>query len=416
MKSSFVPIIQTRAICFRDVFAAGIFNEWNRAMKKRGPAIEDDEDGHGRAGVGGDVAGFFPWANLAGSKYRDYSASREKSRADLRDHSKGERSRSVDDVNPLAAPNKDQISPSLHRSSNPSPATGSNLATMPGSQGSTARRRMQDESSRWVALKRSHSPGLRHREEDVEVRIDLPAVAFFSLAGGTGKTSLAASMGSLLASEGESSLLVDTHHYGLLQLFFGAREIRPGTSRAFVSAHSAPLRVMALDRSRDEGEFPPLNQIAQHVEGMGRILIDISTASLELLREILALAPTVMVVLAPDMASVVSLKSLQREFQRMEEEADREIDAVYVLNRFDPSMRLHRDIRDRLARQLGKRLLPIAIHRSHAVSEALAGGMTIVDYAPDAQTVEDLRDLAQWIRGTEDSAVNETQDVRWGER
>jgi len=223
-------------------------------------------------------------------------------------------------------------------------------------------------------------------------------------------------MGCLLAAGGESSLLVDTHSYSLLQLFFGAREIRAGASRAFVSANSAPLRVMALDRWRDEDEFPPLNQIAQHIEGMDRILIDISTASLRLLREILPLTPTVVVVLAPDMASVVSLKSLQREFQRMEEETDREIDAVYVLNRFDPALRLHRDIRDRLVRQLGKSLLPIAVHRSHAVSEALSGGMTIVDYAPEAQTVEDLRDLAHWVREIDHPAMNETQNVRWGER
>jgi cellulose synthase operon protein YhjQ len=173
---------------------------------------------------------------------------------------------------------------------------------------------------------------------------------------------------------------------------------------------------MALDLWRDEGEFPPIDQIAQHLEGMNRILIDISTASLKLLREILPLAPTVVIVLAPDMASVVSLQSLQREFQRIEEETDQKIDAVYLLNRFDPSLRLHRDIRDRLARQLGKRLLPILIHRSHAVSEALAGGMTIVDYAPDVQTVDDLRELAQWVRGLEVPATIETQDMRWGER
>jgi cellulose biosynthesis protein BcsQ len=100
----------------------------------------------------------------------------------------------------------------------------------------------------------------------------------------------------------------------------------------------------------------------------------------------------------------------------MEDETDWDFDVVYLLNRFDPSLRLHRDVRDRLARQLGKRLLPVAIHRSHAVGEALAGGMTIVDYAPGAQTVEDLRDLAQWVRELEVPASIETQDMRWGER
>jgi cellulose biosynthesis protein BcsQ len=385
-------------------------------MKNDGAAIDDAADGHVRGGETEDVAGFFPWANLSGSKYRDYSASREKLRADLRDRGKRERLRPVEGAHQQTASRNERDAMPPHRSHSPSPASESNLATMPGSRGSTTRRQTPDESARWVALKGSHSPGLKHRGEHTEVPIDLPAVAFFSLAGGTGKTSLAAAMGCLLAAEGESSLLVDTHSYGLLQLFFGAREIRAGASRTFVSANSVPVRVMVLDRGQDEGEFPPLDQIERHVEGMKRILIDISTASLTLLREILPLAPTVAVVLAPDMASVVSLKALQHELQRMEDETGHEIDAVYVLNRFDPSLRLHRDIRDRLARQLGKRLLPIAIHRSHAVSEALAGGMTIVDYAPDAQTVEDLRDLAKWVRGLGVPATNEMQDVRWGER
>jgi cellulose biosynthesis protein BcsQ len=416
MKSRFVPIIQTRALCFRGVFAAEISEEWNRVMKSHGGGTGDNAESNDRSPASEDVAGFFPWANLAGSKYRDYSASREQSRADSRDRGKVERSRPVADGKQQTVPHDERDSVHPNRSSSSLPIAESNLATMPGSRRSTARRQTQDESSRWVALKRSHRTELKHHEEDTEARIDLPTVAFFSLAGGTGKTSLAASVGCLLAAEGESSLLVDTHSYGLLQLFFGAREIRAGASRAFVSANSAPVRVMALDLWRDEGEFPPIDQIAQHLEGMNRILIDISTASLKLLREILPLAPTVVIVLAPDMASVVSLQSLQREFQRIEEETDQKIDAVYLLNRFDPSLRLHRDIRDRLARQLGKRLLPILIHRSHAVSEALAGGMTIVDYAPDVQTVDDLRELAQWVRGLEVPATIETQDMRWGER
>lgn len=385
-------------------------------MKSHGGGVGDNAESNDRSPAAEDVAGFFPWANLAGSKYRDYSASREQSRADSRDSGKVERSGTVDEGKQQTAP-RDAVEPvSPNRSSGAFPGAESNLATMPRSRGSKSLRQPQDDSPRWVALKRSHSPGLKDREEDADARIDLPAVAFFSLAGGTGKTCLAASIGCLLAAEGERSLLVDTHSYSLLQLFFGAREIGAGASRVFVSTNSAPLRVMALDRCCDEGEFAPLDQIARHVEGMNRILIDISTASLGLLREILPLAPTVVVVLAPDMGSVVSLKPLQREFERMEEATDREIDAVYVLNRFDPSLRLHRDIRDRLNRQLGKRLLPITVHSSHAVSEALAGGMTIVDYAPEAQTVRDLSDLAQWVRRIEHPATNETQTMRWGKR
>jgi cellulose synthase operon protein YhjQ len=171
---------------------------------------------------------------------------------------------------------------------------------------------------------------------------------------------------------------------------------------------------MTLATSHHHGQSSTVGEIAPHADGMDRILIDISTASFTLLREILPLSPTVLVVLAPDMASVVSLLPVQRALQQMEDETDTEIETFFVLNQFDPTLRLHRDIRDRLTRQLGKLLLPIAIHRSNAVSEALAGGMTILDYAPDAPAVEDLRDLAQWVRELPTSAADDADHVLWG--
>ena len=54
-----------------------------------------------------------------------------------------------------------------------------------------------------------------------------------------------------------------------------------------------------------------------------------------------------------------------------------------MLNQFDASLPLHLDVREVLRRQLGDRLLPFVVRRAPAVSEALAEGMTVVDYAPD---------------------------------
>jgi cellulose biosynthesis protein BcsQ len=70
----------------------------------------------------------------------------------------------------------------------------------------------------------------------------------------------------------------------------------------------------------------------------------------------------------------------------------------YVLNQFDASLPLHLDVREVLRRQLGDRLLRFAIRRSPAVSEALAEGMTVVDYAPDAPVSQDYIDVASWLR------------------
>ncbi len=60
----------------------------------------------------------------------------------------------------------------------------------------------------------------------------------------------------------------------------------------------------------------------------------------------------------------------------------------YVLNQFDSSLPLHLDVREVLREQLGERLLPFALRRAPAVSEALAEGMTVMDYAPNSAVAE----------------------------
>ena len=70
----------------------------------------------------------------------------------------------------------------------------------------------------------------------------------------------------------------------------------------------------------------------------------------------------------------------------------------YLLNGFDSSQPLHLDVREVLRQQLGDRLLPFVIRRSPAVSEALAEGMTVMDYAPETAVAGDVQNLASWLR------------------
>jgi cellulose biosynthesis protein BcsQ len=87
-----------------------------------------------------------------------------------------------------------------------------------------------------------------------------------------------------------------------------------------------------------------------------------------------------------------------------------------VLNQFDASLPLHLDVREVLRRQLGDRLLRFVIRRSPAVSEALAEGMTVVDYAPDAPVSQDYFDVASWLRSVSPPATAEIANLQRGER
>jgi len=303
-------------------------------------------------------------------------------------------------------------------------------------------------ANRWYALKSVFDPQAAPVEQvPAQPPARVPVLAVFSLAGGVGKTSLVASLGRALSSRGERVLLVDTAAYGLLPFFFGARDQRPGMLRTFnppgVSA-DAPIQLVTLDpegqppeRASDPNE--PVNQdpnqqplqplpgnqdwlaqeVARYTRSANRVLIDLPTASGSTTRRVLRLAPVVLVPVLPDMNSVVSVGAIEAFFRHNGigiNTGGKQIMPYYVLNQFDYSLPLHLDVREILREQIGDRLLPFALRRSPAVSEALAEGMTVMDYAPTAVVAEDYANLAGWVRSLSAPATQSPRGVRWSER
>ena len=149
--------------------------------------------------------------------------------------------------------------------------------------------------------------------------------------------------------------------------------------------------------------------------GTSRLLLDVGTANRDLIRRLLRLRPTILVPLLPDMSSLACLAPLEALLGGA---SGREagIEAYYLLNQFDASLSLHLDVRVMLQRQLGGRLLPFVVHRSPAVSEAVAEGMTVIDYAPGSGAAEDYRQLAGWLRSFAPPAAVSYGGMRWTER
>jgi cellulose synthase operon protein YhjQ len=256
-----------------------------------------------------------------------------------------------------------------------------------------------------------------------------------------GKTSIVASLGRALSSLGERVLLVDTAAYGLLPFFFGARDQRPNILRTFsrpsVSAE-ASIQLVTLDpdgqapehTTQDSKQDPnqPRGQegsqdwlaqeIVRYSRGANRILVDLPTASGSTTRRVLRLAPTVLVPVQPDMNSVVSVGAIEAFFRHNAGDSE-PIMPYYILNQFDYALPLHLDVREILREQIGERLLPFALRRSSAVSEALAEGMTVLDYAPNAVVAEDYAHLANWARNLAPPATVSARTfgrVRWSEQ
>ncbi len=250
-----------------------------------------------------------------------------------------------------------------------------------------------------------------------------PVLAVFSLAGGVGKTSLVATLGRALSARGEKVLLVDTAAFGLLPFFFGARDQRPGVLRTFTapgSSGDAPIQMITVDPESLGPESGPQETLTQEISrnsrGTGRVIVDLATASGATTRRVLRLSPTVLVPVVPDMGSVVSVSSIDSFFQHNLSASGQGVRPYYVLNQFDPSLPLHLDVREVLREQLGDRLLPFALRRTPAVSEALAEGMTVVDYAPNSTVAEDFASLAGWVKSLAAPASSGYRGVRWSEK
>ncbi len=281
-------------------------------------------------------------------------------------------------------------------------------------------------AARWFALKGVfEQPGQEHTEalpvRQKETRT--PVLAVFSLAGGVGKTSLVATVGRSLSSLGEKVLLTDTTSHGLLPFYFGASELRQGTVRTFSppsGSTDAPIYLVSYEVDQRIGDEASqelmVEEIVNNSRGTHRILLDLTASSVWVVRQMSRMNPTILVPVAPDMNSVISLQAVEKFFHGVIDGDGRPIQPYYLLNQFDASLPLHLDVREVLRRQLGDRLLPFVIHRAPAVSEALAEGMTVVDYAPESSIAEDYLNVATWLRTVAAPATAGFRNVRWSER
>jgi cellulose synthase operon protein YhjQ len=279
-------------------------------------------------------------------------------------------------------------------------------------------------ASRWYALQgvfEGSVPPAQAVQAPVLARP--PVLAVFSLAGGVGKTSIVATLGRALSARGERVLLVDSAPYGLMPFFFGARDQRPGQLRTFsppMASGDAAIQMITLDPDAmgpETGSQEALTaEISLHARGLGRVIVDLATASGATTRRVMRLAPQVLVPLVPDLNSVVSVSSIDAFFDHNGGASGKPALPHYVLNQFDPSLPLHLDVREVLRERLGDRLLPFALRRSPAVSEALAEGMTIMDYAPNSAVAEDFASLAGWVKSLSAPAGTGFRGVRWSER
>lgn len=129
------------------------------------------------------------------------------------------------------------------------------------------------------------------------------------------------------------------------------------------------------------------------------VLIDTPPGPSVYLKQVLACADLVLIVLLADAGSYATIPAMESWLHEMAAISAR-WKCAYVLNQVDRTDPLNRDVTALLQKHLGARLVPIHIHRDEAVGEALAFQQPVLTYAPHGQASHDLARLAGWVIDT----------------
>jgi MinD-like ATPase involved in chromosome partitioning or flagellar assembly len=231
-------------------------------------------------------------------------------------------------------------------------------------------------------------------------------VGVFSPMGGAGSSTLTASLGSILCQLGKGVLLLDMSPWQALSFHFGATEARPG--RRTFSAPGSPDRKVHIVACDEDARFASLESFTATTR-VDCVLLDLGSRSGETLNAWLCECETLIVPLLPDSSAVRLAHATSLLLGRLGISASR---TKFVLNQMDNSPGA-KEVQECLDRQLGDGLFPLAINHQSDIRDAIANGVVLPFYAPDAQGTSVCKEIVQWLQIPQVDQ-NKTE-LRWSE-
>jgi chromosome partitioning protein len=219
--------------------------------------------------------------------------------------------------------------------------------------------------------------------------------AVFPVSGGVGATTIAATLACMIAIQERRVLVVDGDTDPILSVYLGDTPAYGSAMSSEGLGNGGTIHV--LSREDGETEASWLQRGWQRMEGrFDQALIDVwPGASVETFSHAVR-ANRLLLVMTPDMGSILRLPRVLARIRTAAPEGKHQ-PPYFLLNKFDASLELHREVRQRLADRFGEQLLPFEIRRSDEPAEALASGTTLMEFAPQAGITQDLFSLAQWM-------------------
>jgi chromosome partitioning protein len=247
------------------------------------------------------------------------------------------------------------------------------------------------------------------------------AITFFSIKGGTGKTTLSSSIGWLLAEEGHSVLMVDLDPQGHLTHTLRGKPAKNQTSRYYSLIHERPLSGVIVSTSHPRLSLIPsaedhlyLNNAliskpwrewklkdalsALYPFPYDLVIIDVG-ASLSLLTyNALFAAQTLIIPVLPDLFSYLSLKSLFTYLEKTCKDFKFNFKMIWILlNKLNNHRPLDRENRDALMKYYQKFLMPVMVREDFKFSQAAKHQMPVTTFAPQSTAARDLNKVVHFL-------------------
>jgi chromosome partitioning protein len=260
--------------------------------------------------------------------------------------------------------------------------------------------------NRHRSAKPSDPPQLSSLEAAPQNRVH---IGIFSPTGGSGKTTLAASLGSVYWRREKRVLLVDASPWPSLPFHYGATTSRPGIRSFFApDGKDLPIRIFIPEPKQDVASATV--HLADEI-GADYVLFDLSGTSGEGLRGYLQHCQILIVPLLPDPSA---LRHVEITNALLAEIQTPPVKVTYLLNQMEDTP-LAKKVQENLSRLLGDRLFSKAINRQPEIQEAYAEGIATALYAPTSQAANLFDELAQSLKVPKVAAAPRTQ-MRWSER
>jgi chromosome partitioning protein len=250
----------------------------------------------------------------------------------------------------------------------------------------------------------------------------MQAITFFSLKGGTGKTTLCSSLGLLLAEEGHSVLMIDLDPQGHLTLSLQGRSPTGKNSLYQSLIEDHPLVESILPTSHPNLSLIPATEDHLYLNSAlsaqswrewrlkdalavmvpfpyDWLLLDVGANINLLTYNALFAAGNLIVPVLPDVFSYLSLKTLFIFLERTSRDFHYDFKTIWILiNKLNNHRPLDRENREALKRYYQKFLMPVMVREDPKFTEAIKNQIPVTTFAPQSIATRDLKNVIRFLK------------------